>query len=365
MRKGLGWRWINWVSGFCTLILGTLAGAQEKPEYKPTVFGFMQLEYRLDDSGNLLVDNTFAARRVWFGAQGSVNPLINYNFLGAFGSTTFFLNAFVDLRFDPMATVRAGQWQINFTYEGWQPSNTLPFITRSNVIQHIAANYGTEGGPVLRDIGLALRGAWKSNTPGGYEVGLFNGNGGNKTDNNGDKDLIGRAWITPIRGLLLGVSGLRGKEGPFGTSASKRDIIIWGLDLGFEYGALRGRAEYVAAKYKGTLGVAEERPQGFYFWTGYKVLPSLEPLARYDALNVNSEVQGQKIDNLTLGVTYTFKKGTHLMLNYLIRDADDTLNLTDLRNSEMVPAALGLTAGPGLSARDIGNAFLAQLQVSL
>jgi len=121
------------------------AAAQEKQDFKPNIFGFMQFEYRYDDSDSLVSGNTFATRRIWFGVQGSVSELISYNFLGALGSDTFLLNAFVDLKFHPLATVRAGQWQLNFTYEGWQPSNTLSFITRSNVIQHIAANYGTEG----------------------------------------------------------------------------------------------------------------------------------------------------------------------------------------------------------------------------
>lgn len=185
------------------LLFAGYAAAQEKQDFKPNIFGFLQLEYRYDDSDSLVSGNTFATRRIWFGVQGSVSELISYNFLGAFGSGTFLLNAFVDLKFHPLATVRAGQWQLNFTYEGWQQSNTLPFITRSNVIQHIAANYGTEGGPVLRDIGAALRGAWEGNIPGGYEAGIISGNGGNKTDNNSDKDFYGRGWISPVNGLLV------------------------------------------------------------------------------------------------------------------------------------------------------------------
>jgi phosphate-selective porin len=345
-------------------LAGTAWAQEKKVEYKPTVYGFMQVEYRLDTSENLTVDNTFAGRRVWMGVRGSVSPLIDYNFLSAFTANAFLLTASVDLKFDPLFTVRAGQWQLQFTYEGWQPSSTLPFITRSNVIQHIAANYGTEGGPVLRDLGVALRGEWKGSAPGGYEVGIFNGNGGNKTDNNNSKDVIGRAWISPVKGVLLGVSGLSGTEGPLGTPAAKRDISAWGLDIGVEYGPLRGRAEYVAAKYDGHTGVAEERPRGWYAWVGYKVLPSLELLARYDWLNVNRNLSGQKIDTVTLGATYTFKKGTHLMVNYIFRDPDSTLNLAGLRNSEQVPAGLGMTTGTGFTAGQIKDAFIAQLQVS-
>lgn len=351
--------------GVAGIFLAGTAWAQEKKvEYKPTVFGFMQTEFRLDTSDNLTVDNTFATRRLWAGVRGSVSPLIDYNFLGKFdGPSVILLNAFIDLKFDPLFNIRAGQWQINFTYELGQPSNTLPFITRSNVIQHIAVNLGTEGG-ILRDIGAAAHGTWKGSLPGGYDVGIFNGNGPNRTDNNNNKDVIGRAWISPVKGVLLGVSGLSGTEGSLGTPAAKRDIAAWGLDLGVEYGPLRGRAEYVAAKFDGHAGVAEERPRGWYAWVGYKVLPSLELLARYDWLNVNRNVSGQKIDTVTLGATYAFKKGTHLMLNYIFRDPDDTLNLAGLRNSEQVPTGLGMTTGTGFSARDIKNVFLAQLQVS-
>ncbi|PJA99606.1 MAG: hypothetical protein CO128_03160 [Ignavibacteriales bacterium CG_4_9_14_3_um_filter_30_11] len=222
-----------------------------------------------------------------------------------------------------------------------------------------------KGGPVLRDIGVALRGAWEGNIPGGYEAGIISGNGGNKTDNNSNKDFYGRGWISPLKGLLVGVSGLGGKEGPFATFESKRGITIWGVDASFEYEAFRSRVEYLAANYNSTTGAAEESPHGFYLWAGYKVIPSLEVLARYDELDINPDVSGQKINYITLGVTYTFIKGTHFMINYIIRNADDTLNLARMRNSEMVPAGLGLTTKPGFSATNIGNILLAQLQVSI
>jgi phosphate-selective porin len=337
-----------------------MGSAAEKKAEGPKIGLGLQAWYVLDDSDGLSVDNTFRIRRARIFVSGSVTPLVGYSFVGAFeGSSAVLQNAEIHLKFDPMATLRVGQMKYKFTREGNESGYAMPFITRANVVESVWLNAGRTGG-AGRDIGIELMGKTKSPIGIEYALAVFNGNGPNKTDDNNSKDIFGRLILTPAPGLEIGGSFFTGKE-QVGSPAVKRDVEGWGLDAQFTRGPIRVRGEYVKGEFDNATGAATE-PEGWYLLGGYKVLPNLELLARYDFVDLNANAAAQEIDQFTIGFTYEFKKGTRFMVNYIFRDADSGVSTASLFATR--PQALGTTIATGnLTGGQLGDVFLVQLQV--
>lgn len=335
--------------------------AEEKKLAGPKVGGYIQAWYVLDDSDNLTVDNTFRVRRARLGISGDATPLVSYGLMAEFaGSSAALLDAVIILKFDPMATVKVGQFKYKFTREGFESSADRPFIFRMNSVERVAVDLGDSEGGSFRDIGIELGGKTKSPIGIEYAIAVFNGNGINKTDNNNNKDIVGRLIITPAPGLEIGASVLSGKEG----TTVKRDQTAWGLDLNWHRGPIRVRAEYVKGDFdSATVGAADIEPEGWYVLAGYKVLPNLELLAAYDVADLDSNQPNREIKTFTIGATYEFKKRTRLMVNYLFRDADSAV--TGTMNFATNVSRVGTTAGTGgISGGQIGDIFAVQLQVA-
>lgn len=334
------------------------ASAQEKKAAGPTVGGFIQTWYVLDDSDNLSVDNTFRIRRARAFVRGDATPLVSYYLLAEFaGSSATLQNAEIHLKFDPMATLRVGQMKYKFTREGFESAAAMPFITRANVVEAVWIQAGRSGG-AGRDIGVELMGKTKSPIGIEYALAVYDGNGPNTTDNNNNKDIFGRLILTPTPGLEIGGSFFTGKEG----TTTKLDVQGWGLDAQFTRGPIRVRGEYVKGEFDNATGAATE-PEGWYIMAGYKVLPNLELLARYDFVDLNTNAAAQEIDQFTIGFTYEFKKGTRFMVNYIFRDADSGVSSASLFATR--PQALGTTIASGnVVGGQFGDVFLVQLQVS-
>jgi hypothetical protein len=112
------------------------------------------------------------------------------------------------------ANVQVGQYLIPFTLENRVADNTTPFLERSLVSRGL-------GTPFTRDIGAMFWGQ----EPNGlvyYTVGVYNGDGANRTNADNRFDVIGRAFVRPLAGgprsplqsLQVGASGRYGSRDP-------------------------------------------------------------------------------------------------------------------------------------------------------
>ena len=151
--------------------------------------------------------------------------------------------------------VKVGQFKRGFTYEN--PSNPweVGFGSYALVAQLMTAMSGEDcSGETAqngRDQGIELRGDL---FPIGqdrhpllhYQAGVFNGNGQNKSDNNGRKDWIGSLWLQPISGLHVTLFGWKGSY--TGSVSTGEDITVgrsrWGLSAKFDRKDWSMRAEY-------------------------------------------------------------------------------------------------------------------------
>ena len=156
--------------------------------------------------------DTFLFRRIRPTLEGSWGKLVGFRLTPEFaGDSATIVDAYVDLKFDPRATVRIGRLKGPVGLERLQSGGATAFIERG---------FPTELAP-NRDLGVQLQGEFAS---GGlsYAVGVFNGapDGRDAATSNpdGDFELAARVFAEPWKNSANALSGLG-----FGIAASRGD----------------------------------------------------------------------------------------------------------------------------------------------
>jgi len=166
----------------------------------------------------------FVLRRIRPTIQGSVGKLVGFRFtpeLAGSGvgdaSGNSVVDAYVDLKFSPKASVRIGKQKGPISIERLQSGSALPFIERG-LANELAPN---------RDLGVSLFGK-VANDKINYIVGVFNGTADGRDVSSGDdsrKEVAGRLFIEPFKneysslaGLGFGVAGSYGNKHASGNS---------------------------------------------------------------------------------------------------------------------------------------------------
>ena len=165
-------------------------------------------------------NDTFLFRRVEPTLEGTWGPLIGFRVQAQLAGDTATLNdAYVDLKFDPRATVRLGKFKAPFGLEQLQPSASLAAIERG---------LPTELTPA-RDLGVQVQGELSQGRV-NYAVGVFNGtpDGRDTATSNADNEFeyAGRVFWEPFRNAANAWSGLG-----LGVAASVGDVYGAGNNL--------------------------------------------------------------------------------------------------------------------------------------
>lgn len=192
--------------------------------YQLTGYVMTKYEYTGKDVDS---DNGFAIRMVRASLKGTIMRDFAYTFQYQFNGTSNSINgprvvdANVEWQRYSYAKVKIGQFKRAFTFEN--PMNPIDQgfysygenVTRLSGFNDRVGEHACNG----RDIGLQVQGDIMPNKQGRallhYQVGVYNGNGINLSDNNDKKDFIGGLWAMPVRGLRIGAFGW------FGTYARK------------------------------------------------------------------------------------------------------------------------------------------------
>ncbi|MDB6162770.1 MAG: phosphate-selective porin [Xanthomonadaceae bacterium] len=175
--------------------------------------GLVQADGRVffGDSQNPQND-TFLLRRVEPTLEGTWGPLVGFRIQAQLAGDTATLNdAYVELKFDPRATVRAGKFKVPFGLEQLEPSGSLPAVERG------LPSELTPG----RDYGVQLQGAFLRDTL-NYAIEAANGvpDGRDGPAGNPDNSLeyAARVFWEPFKNDATALSGLG-----FGFAASVGD----------------------------------------------------------------------------------------------------------------------------------------------
>lgn len=266
---------------------------------------------------------------------------------------------------DPKLTLTFGQQQIPFGQEAQSPEDLRPTITQARAVGQLGL--GT------RQIGLVLRGDIKPYTDYAanyraplleYALGVTNGNGWNRTDDNNSKDYVGRlAFTLPVdyasifRELKFGASYKKGTNNISGgtsvgliTDKGKNDVL--GLDVYYNHAPFGVTYEYYKgtrdALISGTTGTQEIKSDGqtatlFYtvgdqFYNSIKAAAkfddfwpkSIQAYYRFDTFDPNTATAKEtgEVDIHSLGLNFFFAQTTKFQLglsrwNYASPDVKD------------------------------------------
>ncbi len=336
---------------------------------------------------NLTSRATFQIRRARLGVRGQGFPLdakTNYFLLTEFGNNGITVpgggkgaarltDASITLNHIPGARMRVGLFKTPGSEEGLQAIHVFDYINFTNVTNQMLLERFFDGsgsgtctaascankpnGPVgaFRDIGVQIfdtfkKGKWELS----YAGMIGNGNGINRSDNNGAKDIYAYVSAEQVYG---GKGGRRegwktflwhqsGDRTLTTTDAGDYDRTRWGLGSTYRKGKMRAAFEYIKAEgmiFNGTDGGAlagsvhnangsiatfnvlpESEADGWYLHGGFMVTPKIELDLRYDVLNRGTDQKAgeRKFDTLTLGAQYFFNKKTRMTVNYEMRSAE-------------------------------------------
>ncbi|AKJ29396.1 hypothetical protein [Caldimonas brevitalea] len=261
---------------------------------------------------------------------------------------------------DPQLTLRFGQQQIPFGLEAQVGEELRPVIQSAQFLSTLGV--GT------RQIGLIVRGDVDPYVDYGfnyraplleYAVGIVNGSGPNKSDDNGHKDYLGRVALTlPVdyysllRELKVGASHYRGKKNLTRSVAGAQTFVTagrstrTGFDIyynhapfGVTYEYAEGRDEALAGGTGATTQTVKSRGQYltlFYTWgeqwvRAYRAQAkyddwwpkSYQAFARYDVWDPNRDTQRDSIRVSTLGLNVFFAETTKFQVNLARTDYQD------------------------------------------
>jgi hypothetical protein len=303
-----------------------------------------------------VAEQEFIVRRARLYFDGKVNDLVSGTVglqaddSGATGARDGALKDFwIDLKFDPMALVRAGSYKYEFDLEGYESSAVRPFMNRAIVTNAIAGGLTGAGGD-FRDKGVSLIG--KSDAF-GYGVGLWQGQGADKRDNNDKFGYTANVW-GKLAGVKVNLGYMNSDNTPaVGTPTSEYTASVIGAV--YDQGPWMLRAEYFDAERN--KGTTKEDVSGYYVMGVYTVAPNVDLMARYQQFEDEKwGTTNNEITSTDLGVKYYFARkrrgGSSIALNYMSRDADSgvTQRIFDER-------------GANVTGNNIDDVIMARLQI--
>jgi phosphate-selective porin len=150
--------------------------------------------------------DTLFIRRARAEFNGTVLKHFDYMLAGEFASIPIMFQSaqisdvFINVNYTPWANIQIGQFDAPFTLENRTVDKYIDFMERSITVRSF-------GVPMNKEIGVMVHGLAPQRFL-RYELGVFNGDGGNVRNPDNHFDLIGRAYFAPLA-LLPRAGGTR------------------------------------------------------------------------------------------------------------------------------------------------------------
>ena len=255
----------------------TLAAHAEVPQWVKNIkfsgYGMVQYQTTYEDKYEEEDDesSTFNLRFMRMMLDGKIGEfdwrtqIQGTNARGAGEPTVQLLDLYAEWTRHKEFRVRAGQFQRPFSFESTIHPISQGFFDLADVVKQLTG-FGDRAGEKSsagRDIGVQVQGDVLPNSQGRallhYAVGVFNGEGINRTDKNDGKDVAASLWVMPVEGLRLGVSGWTGSHGKMtiadgagGTKEADVPLHRYCLSAEYDKDGYTFRAEYIHSQGWGT-----------------------------------------------------------------------------------------------------------------
>lgn len=302
------------VIAVCVLVVAGIVQASDAL----SMSGYIQPRWQVQLADSAL-ENSFSIRRAYVGVGGTVSDCFAYKVLLTMtGGSVSLYDAYLDIKPIRFLSIRAGQFQQPIGMEKLTSSSSILFPERT-----YASDFTID-----RDIGLMLSGKINFLS---LQVGVFNGVGRNRLDDNQAKDITARLALEPWRFIHLGGAYQMGKRNPLDTSVTELvDISRWGAELALTPWNLRLAGEIMGGTTDTVSHLTYYAEAAWMFETGLKWMHGIQPAVRYESLDPNASVDDDLESILTAGINLHLQPGdkAKLMLCYrmfLEDQADDQI----------------------------------------
>lgn len=320
--------------------------------------GYGMLQYQGEDKEGAHT-NTFNLRLARFILDGKIGDfdwraqIQGTNVKGPGEPTVQLVDLYAEWVKHKAFRVKIGQFKRAFTYENPTHPITQGWYSYAMVINNLSG-FGDRTGEKSsggRDIGIQVQGDLFPNAAGRrlfhYQLGVYNGEGINEKDKDNRKDIIGGAWVMPIKGLRIGAFGWTGSRGGMldPVTGTKRSVEKKRYAISAEYDKDEWtfRTEYIHSQGWGAAKAANnvreidyskgDKADGWYAFGIVPVIKSkLHAKARYNLYRQSKEWSTSKT-MYEVGVNYFFTKNLQLNMEYARvneRATHDSYNFVDV-----------------------------------
>ena len=343
--------------GLVLLAFALAANAQEQdkkntievPQWVKNVkfSGYAMLQYQGQDKEGAHT-NSFNLRLARFILDGKIGDfdwraqIQGTNAKGPGEPTVQLVDLYAEWRKYPEFKIRAGQFKRAFTFENPTHPITQGWRGYADVINRLSG-FGDRAGEKSsggRDIGIQLSGDILPNSNGRkllhYQVGVYNGEGINRSDKNNQKDIIGGLWVMPVKGVRIGAFGWHGSHGDmvvdqiytdYGVLTNVTDNVPlnrYCISAEYDKDEYTFRAEYIHSQGWGTGVIGSnvinynlgDKADGWYAFGIVPIIKSkLHAKARYQTYRISKE-WGSSVNQIECGLNYFFTKNLEMHLEY-------------------------------------------------
>lgn len=231
------------------------------------------------------------------------------------------LDAYGEWKRFPEFSVKFGQMKRVFTFENpYSPWDT-GFGNYSQLVQKLAgmSDRGGEHSSGGRDAGIVVQGdlfpaedhRWLH-----YQVGVYNGQGINHSDENKQKDVIGGLWVSPTKELQIGAFGWTGRYTRNNVTVD-RNRMAYGIKYEGDWTV---RAEYATSQGGKTDNrFAATRADAWYVSVGAPLCKKLKAYAVWDVYRDEKTSDTQNA-LYTLALNYRLWKNLMIQGTYSYTD---------------------------------------------
>ena len=338
----------------CLLLLAVVcANAQQEKKWYDNIklSGYGMLQYQWQDKEETQ-SNSFNLRLLRMILDGKISDfdwrvqIQGTNAKGPGEPTVQLVDLYAEWVKHKEARIRVGQFKRAFTFENPTHPITQGWYAYADVINRLSG-FGDRAGEKSsggRDIGVQLQGDLFPANDGHrylhYQVGVYNGEGINRSDKDNRKDIIGGLWVMPISGVRIGAFGWTGSHGDMLDPVANKNVSVplnrYCLSAEYDKDEFTFRAEYLhsqglAAKSIGSNEIDYSKGDKADGWYVFGIVPvvksKLHAKARYQCYRQTKEWDSAKT-MYEVGANYFITKNLEITAEYA-RVNDRTLNKHD------------------------------------
>ena len=272
----------------------------------PKISGYGQMGYEWNGTTDAAT-SSFSVMSVRMSLAGELGKKADYKFQFEFMNPKL-IDAYVRYKLHPGFSLQAGQFHTNFSLEGPMAPLDMEAIDYAPIVKAVACQT-----PDTRDVGIAAYGAAAQRDGFSifeYSVGVFNGEGKNKSDVNKSKDIIARVKINPLKEFTLSGSFGYGERGDTYVHNTRYAAGLWWHGENFYL-----RSEYLGLRQDDWAAGTKNQIDGCYAVAGYWI-KKFCPLVRYNFMDSCMGGTSVRQSDYLVGVDYKPFKYMRLQANY-------------------------------------------------